>query len=50
MNAVNRQDGQNGKVRDEDGEIKSVGPVNAAEGVLVENQVQVSRQRVRVDG
>jgi hypothetical protein len=49
MNPVDRQDDKNGKVRDQDGEIKSVRPVNAAKRILVENQIEIMSHRIRVN-
>ena len=47
MDAVNRKDAQDQKIRNLNREIKSVGLVDTLEGIAMEKQIDVVRNRVR---
>ena len=49
MNAVDRKENQDAEIGNQDRDIKSVSPVNAAKGIFVENEIEIVRQGVGVN-
>jgi hypothetical protein len=48
MDAVNREDDKNGKVRNQNRDVESVGLIDALEGILVKDVPEVANHGVRV--